>query len=398
MRQSEPVIRCVSQRKETERVSRPGKAQSMLARARGSLAIRDILMKQIQPLLLACLLVLLTGCGKSTGQATTSLTPAQVNGFGTAANHVHSLVILPDAYRTLVLATHYGIFRSQDHGKTWQETAGGPGQLMQGVMTYDLSYSPLDPRRLYVLTYYQTGPLPRNALGLYTSSDSGKTWQLSLKDTAITTSTIFFAQAGNQNPSQVYIYLREPAAHGLLVSSDHGQHFSPAGSPLPFGSLLGLLVVPGQSGHLFAYGDEGIASTQDAGAHWRGIPGIEGSIFEMTTPRPNGPVYAEGDAGVYASSDGGQHFALVYTRHSYSSLTASPQNPSTIYGKLGLGVYRSSDGGKNWSPLPAIEGNLQVLAVDPANAGQVYLALSYPTRVYYFQAANHAWQSLTPSV
>lgn len=355
-------------------------------------------MKYIQPLLLACLFVLLTGCGSDTGQVTGSPTPVQVNGFGAAANHVHSMLVLPDARQTLVLATHYGIFRSQDHGKTWQETAGGPGQLMGGVMTYDLSYNPLNPRRLYVLTYYQTGPLPRSALGLYTSDNGGQSWQLSLKDSAISTSTIFFAQAGNQGPDQVYIYLRESGSRGLRVSADDGQHFSAAGSPLPFSGLLGLLVVPGQPGRLFAYGDEGIASTGDGGAHWQVIPGIEGSIFEMTTPLPRGPVYAEGDAGVYASYDGGQHFALVYTRHSYSSLTASPRHPLTLYGKLGLGVYRSIDGGKNWSPLPAIEGNLQVLAADPANAGQVYLALSYPTRVYYFQAATHAWQSLTPPV
>lgn len=353
-------------------------------------------MKHRQLLTIALLFCLLTGCGGS--QAASSSIPGQVNGFGTAANHVHSLVILPDASQTLVLATHYGIFRSQDHGETWQETAGGPGQLMQGVMTYDLSYNPLNPQRLYVLTYYQTGVPGHSALGLYTSSDSGKTWQLALKDSAITTSTIFFAQAGNQNPSQVYIYIRELAAHGLRVSSDNGLHFSQAGSPLPFASLLGLLAVPGQPGHLFAYGDQGIASTSDGGAHWRVSRAIEGSIFEMTTPIPNGPVYAEGDAGVYASYDGGQHFTLVYTQHSYTSLSASPQHPSTLYGKLGLGVYRSTDGGKNWSPLPAIQGNLQVLAADPGNTGQVYLALSYPTRVYYFQATSNAWQSLTPPV
>jgi photosystem II stability/assembly factor-like uncharacterized protein len=349
---------------------------------------------QIQLLLLVPVLWLLTGCGGS--QATNSSTPVHINGFGSAANHVHSLVILPDASQTLVLATHYGIFRSQDHGKTWQETAGGPGQLMQGVMTYNLSYNPLNPQRLYVLTYYQTGAPGHSTLGLYTSSDSGKTWQLALKDSAMTTSTIFFAQAGNQNASQVYIYLREGAAHGLRVSNDNGQHFSQAGSPLPFASLLGLLAVPGQPGHLFVYGDEGIASTSDGGIHWKVSRAIEGSIFEMTTPVANGPVYAEGDAGVYASSDGGQRFSLVYTRHSYTSLSASPQHPTTLYGKLGLGVYRSTDGGKTWSQLPTIQGNLQVLAADPGNAGQVYLALSYPSGVYFFQAAQNAWHSLTP--
>jgi photosystem II stability/assembly factor-like uncharacterized protein len=353
--------------------------------------------RRLLSLLLFILVLAACASGGNEGQGTASPTPVPVNGFGTAANHVHSMVVLPDAHHTLVLATHYGIFRSQDLGKTWQETAGGPGQPMQGVMTYYLSYNPVNPQRLYVLTFYQTATVPQgSSLGLYTSGDGGKTWQLAIKDASVSTSTIFFAQAGNQSASQVYIYLRELGPRGLRVSMDNGQHFAQAGSPLPFGSLLGLLAVPGQPGHLFAYGDEGIASTTDGGVHWKVISTIQSSIFEMTTPLPNGPIYAEGDAGVYASHDGGQTFALVYTQHSYSSLTASPEQPSMLYGKLGLGVYRSADGGKSWSPLPAIKGNLQVLVADPTNAGQVYLALSYPTQVYHFQASSNSWQSLTP--
>lgn len=354
-------------------------------------------MKKLQLLFLASLILLLVACGGNGGQtATGSPTATAVNGFGSAANHVHSLVLLPDANHTLVLATHYGIFRSQDGGSSWQETAAGSNQLMQGLMAYSLSYNPLNPQRLYVLT--QIATVPHNGtLGLYTSGDGGKTWQLSITDTSISSSTIFFAQAGNDSPSEVYIYLREKGPNGLLVSMDNGQHFSQAGSQLPFGNLLGLLPVPGEPGHLLAYGDEGIASTSDGGKSWQVLKNIQGSVFEMTTPGPKAPIYAEGDAGVYISNDGGQSFSLVYTQHSYSSLTASPEQPQVVYGKLGLGVYRSTDGGKTWSQMPEIKGNLQVLIADPTNANQVYLALSYPTEVYHFQDAKQAWQSITPS-
>lgn len=354
-------------------------------------------MKKLHLLFLACLALLFAACSGSGGPpATASSTPPPVNGFGSAANHVHSLVLLPDANQTMVLATHYGIFRSQDHGATWQETAAGPSQLMQGLMAYSLSYNPLNPQRLYVLTQIATVP-HTGTLGLYTSGDGGKTWQLSVTDASISSSTIYLAQAGNASPSEVYIYLRELGPNGLRVSMDNGQHFSQVGGQLPFGSLLGLLPIPDEPDHLLAYGDEGIASTSDGGAHWQVLKNIQGSVFEMTTPGPNTPIYAEGDAGVYVSNDGGQSFNLVYTQHSYSSLTASPEQPQVIYGKLGLGVYRSTDGGKTWSQMPAIKGNLQVLVADPSNANQVYLALSYPTEVYHFQNANKAWQSITPS-
>jgi photosystem II stability/assembly factor-like uncharacterized protein len=359
-------------------------------------------MKKHHFFFLTLLTLLLVACasGNPGGSNTNaSLTPPPVNGFGTAQNHVHSLVILPDAHQTMVLATHYGIFRSQDHGATWQKTAGGPGQQMQGVMAWWLSYNPLDPQRLYLLTFYQTGTIPRGStLGLYTSGDGGQTWQLSTADASVTSSTITWAWAGNDNPSEVYIYLSNLGPLGLRVSGDNGQHFTQAGSPLPFGGLHGLLPIPGQPDHLLIYSDNGVASTSDGGSHWKVISNIQGSIFEMTTPGPNGPIYAEGDAGIYVSQDGGQSFSLVYTQHSFSSLTASPAQPHVVYGKLGLGVYRSTDGGHSWSALPTIQGNLQVLVVDPNNANQVYLALSYPAEVYHFQQANKTWQSLTPPV
>ncbi len=345
---------------------------------------------------------LFVGC--STGNpgsptANASPTTPPVNGFGIAGNHVHAMVILPDANHTLVLSTHFGIFRSQDHGATWQETAGSSSQLMHGTMTYWLSYNLVDPQRLYVLTFIQNAGLPQTSpYGLYTSGDGGKTWQLSITDASVTSSTIVFAQAGNDTPSEVYIYLRELGPLGLRVSMDNGQHFSQAGSALPFGSLTNLLAVPGEPGHLLAYGDTGIANTTDGGAHWQVIKNVQDSIFDMTTPGAKAPIYASGEAGIYASHDGGQSFSLVETQHSYDSLSASPQQPDVLYGKLGLGVYHSADGGQSWSAMPTIKGNLQTLIADPTDAKQLYLSLSFPTQVYLFQAANKNWQSITPPV
>ena len=298
-------------------------------------------MKKFHLLFLLCLALLLVACDSGNSGQATSATPTtvSVNGFGSAQNHVHSLVILPDAHQTMVLATHYGIFRSLDHGASWQKTSGGPGQQMQGVMTYWLSYNALNPQRLYVLTFYQTGTVPRGStLGMYTSGDGGATWQLATPDASVTNSTIDFAVAGNDNPSEVYIYLRELGPLGLRVSMDNGQHFSQAGGSLPFGTLLGLQPIPGQPGHLLAYGDQGIASTSDGGYHWQVLSNIQGSIFEITTPGPNQPLYAEGDSGIYASRDGGQSFTLVYTQHSYSSRAAAGH--LWQIGPTGLSQYR----------------------------------------------------------
>ena len=95
-------------------------------------------------LLLSLIALFSAACGGDTSgtQPSANPTAVQVNGFGTAANHVHSLVVLPP--NVLVLATHYGLFRSQDGGSSWQEVAGGSNQQMEGLMTYSLTYSSLN--------------------------------------------------------------------------------------------------------------------------------------------------------------------------------------------------------------------------------------------------------------
>src|SRR5712692_11011242 len=112
-------------------------------------------------LILISMMCLFTACGVvstavPSSQATPDPSVVRVNGFGSAANHVHSLLALPN--HVLVLATHYGTFRSEDDGATWKEVAGGDNQLMGGLMTYSLSYSPLNLQRLYMLTRVATIP------------------------------------------------------------------------------------------------------------------------------------------------------------------------------------------------------------------------------------------------
>lgn len=347
-------------------------------------------------IILLSIALLLVACGDN-GTAgnqppTTGPTSVRVNGFGAADNHVHSLLALPP--HVLILATHYGLFRSQDNGATWQEVAGGHNQLMDGLMTYSLTYSSLNPQRLYVLTQPAVVPHP-GIIGLYTSADQGCTWKLSIPAANITSRTIFVVAAGNDTPDEVYIYLSELGPLGLRRSLDNGQHFSSTGT-LPFGLIFGLLAIPDAPGHLLVYSSEGLASSTDGGIHWQVFKNITGGITDLATAGPHSPIYASGDDGIYSSLDDGKTFKLVYTRSSFSSLTISPLQPQVIYGKTGTNIYRSNDGGHTWSALPHISGNLAVLAADPMNADEVYLSLSYPTELYRLRGDSKGWVSLTP--
>ena len=349
------------------------------------------------PGLLVLIALLFSSCSLNSAtqasQATAAPTFAPVNGFGSAENHVHSLLAQPGP--VLVMATHYGIFRSSDDGASWQKVSTGPNQPMQGLMAYSLVVSPLNPRRLYVLTLPATIP-HAGVLGLYTSADDGKTWQLAVSTASITSSSIYMVATGNDTPDEVYIYLPDLGALGLRVSLDDGKHFSSTGT-LPFSNILGLIAIPNQPGHLLIYGSGGIASSSDGGEHWQVIKGISGEVYEMHMAGPHTPIYASGDSGIYVSQDGGKSFQLV-NQTSYAGLAPSLTQPLTVYGKTGLTVFRSTDGGHTWKTLPHISGNLSNMAVDPANPSQVYLALSYPTAVYKLNASGAAWTSLTPKI
>lgn len=340
------------------------------------------------------LLVAACGGGNITNNPTATPAAVKVNVFGTAANHPHALLAFKD--HTLLLATHYGLFWSNNGGTNWSEVAGGANQIMGGLMTYSLTSSPLNEKRIYVLTQPALNP-HKGTLGLYTSSDEGHTWQLAIPATSVSSDgNVYLTAAGNSSPDEVFIYVQALGPNGLRVSKDDGEHFSATG-PLPFGDLTGLLPIPDEPGTLLASSNEGMARSTDDGEHWTVIKSVTGGIFGgIVTSGPSQPIYAAGDAGLYASNDGGQSFTLVNSGVDYSSLTVAQTQPQTLYGHTAAAVYHSIDGGKTWSPLPHMAGNLFGLAADPNDASQVYLSLSYPTEVYYYNAQQGKWASLTP--
>ncbi len=353
-------------------------------------------------LLFGILALLLAACDSS-GSNVQSATPTQapVNGFGVASNHVHSLLALPN--HVLVMATHYGSFRSEDSGKTWTQVSGGPNQLMQGVMNISLVASPFNSQRLYLVTQPSVTGNISGVLGLYTSADQGRTWQLVNKTANFTASTtgIPFTVAGNDDANEVYIYVRTLGTNGLKVSHDNGQHFSDTGA-LPFGDITNMLAIPGTSGQLLIYGSDGMARSTDSGKHWQILQAITNSIFTMAVSGPHSPIYASGDAGTYVSKDEGKTFTQLNQDY-HPQLVASPSQPQVLYSHSYLHITRSSDGGKTWTDLPALKsnssnaGSYSSVAVDANNGATVYLSISYPTEVYSLElGSSTTWSSLTP--
>jgi hypothetical protein len=336
---------------------------------------------------LSLVVLLLSACSSTTSANQTPTPVAQnVNGFGTAANHVHAMLALPG--QVLVLATHYGLYRSTNDGKNWS----GPNATLSNMMASSLSSSPLAAQHLYVLAEHSL-TTQSGGVGLYSSVDGGASWKFASQATV--TGKMYTAIAGNRSANEVYAYVPTKGANGLLVSQDGGQHFASPGA-LPFGSILGILPLPGKPGQVLVYSNDGVASSSDGGAHWQVVNSFSAAVYNMSTGGANSIIYASGDQGIFASHDGGKSFTLVDANDHYSALTAAPNQAGTVYGKTGRLIYKSIDSGHTWKVLPKIQGNLENLVPDPQTPSHLFLSLSYPSGVEMYNAQNGSWSSLTP--
>ncbi len=316
--------------------------------------------------------------------------------FGDAKNHIHSMLALPGHPDTLLVGTHYGLFRTTDGGKTWKKVLGDKGQLAEGLMTQYLTVSPVNPNRVYVeaITYYDL-PKSTGVPGIYTSTDGGATWSLVAALSSLPSPSLYYLVAGPGNEGQVYTYFQQLQEKGLFESLDGGVHWQPLGT-LPDTLSLGLVVDPAHPGHLFTYTASGLFASEDNGSHWQPAPGIKNGISKATLS--GSMLYASGDDGTFVSQDGGAHFTLAAPNHTFQFLASSPQNPTTALGLSGSTLSITTDGGQSWKPLnpPTARLITPYLVVAPDNPQIAYLGNSYPVAVYASSNSGQTWSQIAP--
>jgi hypothetical protein len=334
---------------------------------------------------LVALLGALAGCGGSSADS-----------YGGAKNHIHDLVALSDAPNTLLVASHIGLYRTADAGKTWSEVAGGAGQLMDGLMIYKLSQSPVEPRRVYALAGYRPDDkaAAKGDLGVYLSDDAGQTWKLVTPLSAFPTGALFTVVAGASTAGQVFAVVPNVGANGLYASDDAGAHWR-AQPALPSDSINGLVADPGKPGRLWAYSvSSGLFLSDDDGGHGKTAPGARGGVFSVAVAGQT--IYATGDGGLNVSKDSGASFAPASGDITFSAVAASPKDPASAYALTGVAVYASGDSGKTWKQTGPISRQPSYLTVDPANAATAYAGASYPIGVEATSDGGARWTAIMP--
>jgi hypothetical protein len=335
-------------------------------------------------LLILCLA--LAGCGASPG----------ATALGGPQNHLHDILALRGTPHTVLLASHFALYRSTDSGHTWMTVAGGAGQAMDGLMIYKLAQSPVDAQRVYVLAV----PRPDNPgaakapAGVYLSGDAGATWKLATNVSALPASTVYTIGVGADSADEVFAILPSLAENGVLASHDAGAHWQ-ALPHIPDAHPQGITSVPAHAGRLALWSSvTGLYLSDGDGQAWRAANGIQGGVFALAVAGTT--LYASGTNGLFVSHDGGDQFTLTTGDAVFASVVASLAAPLNAYALSGQTVERSHDGGQTWQPGGNLKTHATNIAADPADGQMAYAASSYPLTVQATTDGGATWRQVAP--
>jgi len=331
---------------------------------------------------------------------------------------------------TVYFAAETRMFRSQDHGATWQERAPLPG-VPPGRLVNALQVDPGDPNVVYANSF---------GLGLFVSTDGGGAWQrLGGNDPAIIFILNFVvdpsnplrllaatndaglrisddrglvwnaANAPNQlwdvdvdprNPSIIYV----STGNDIRKSEDNGTTWKVLQVDQPRGSLR-LAIDPTDPSRLAVFDGEGVSISTDAGATWaKRIAGFKGTNSTAFSPLPSSRrnYFGVNGRGVYYL-DAGESLARSVNNDPLVVLATPPGGPFTVrvlalpgnrdmlYAVLnGEVLAQSVDASLHWTKLQSPMAFINVVAASPLEPRTLYAGGS-PGAVYKSLDGGASW-------
>ncbi|NBO65037.1 MAG: hypothetical protein EBU88_09380 [Acidobacteria bacterium] len=279
------------------------------------------------------------------------------------------------------VAAGNGIYKSIDAGKTWEHVWKQEGQI--GTMVVH----PGNPNIAYAAVLgHAFGPNPER--GVYRTIDGGKSWQQILrKDDQTGASDVAIDPS---NPNIVFAGLWQARRYPWDLQS---------GGP-----------------------GSGLYASRDGGTTWKqlkekGLPeGIWGKVGIAVAPSDGRRVYAliEADkGGLFRSDDGGESWQLINASRSlrqrawyYTTITVHPDNPNEVWFPS-VPMLRTIDGGKSLETVRGIHhGDHHDVWFDPTNpkrmisgndggvdissdGGRTWMAPALPISQFYHVAADN---------
>jgi photosystem II stability/assembly factor-like uncharacterized protein len=296
-------------------------------------------------------------------------------------------------------STGGGVWQTTDAGATWTNISDG---FFEAASIGAIAVADSNPNVIYVGT---GSACPRGnvspGVGMYKSTDGGKTWQhIGLRESG----TIGRIRVNPTNPDLVYVAVlgnlfAPNKERGVYRSSDGGKTWQLVHFMSDRTGAVDLTMDPKNPNTLIAAmwtterkpwtinsggPDSGLYRTTDGGNTWQrltqGLPkGRMGRIGVSISGADSKRVYAQIEAefdqgGVFRSDDGGTTWTRGFTGRAlqqrawyYTHIFADPVDVDTVYG-LNVGAMKSTDGGKTFQNAGiATHGDHHDLWINPLN-------------------------------
>lgn len=324
--------------------------------------IRARTRQSLLPITLAAALVVLIVLGFSMAKQVGVFAPSWGFANGPTGGAANSIAVDPRLPGTIYVGTlGRGIFKSEDHGKTWHAQNVGLTNLSIGEVAID----PFDPNILY----------STSDSGMLRSQDGGGNW------TDINNGLLVSPLAGialdTNTPGLIYI---GTWGAGVYKSEDHGQHWIQHSNGITNLGVHDISIDPSHSNRMYAATQQGVFGTTDSGKTWEYFgPVPMDTVTVKVDPRDTNVVYAGvWDQGVFRSDDAGRSWtpasAGLTDARIRSKFVMGAQQGEVYVGAWGGEVFHSLDKAAHWTSIAHGFGVARSIAVNPQDPTNLLLA------------------------
>jgi len=308
--------------------------------------------------------------------------------------HVHT-VVFSSRPGVVYLGTHFGLFTSTDSGRTWPQQKGA----LSPMMITAVAVSPTNPDLLAVVSAPNGSSGGR--LGIWVSANGGSDFQSTLPASLPAAAYPYTIQSAPGAGGHFYAFF---TYSGWFETRDLGRHwFSITSGSLATVQVSSLLVDPTNPNHLLMGGDTGLFETENDGQTWQQITQVQGSVNSLVATqgisRQGRTFLCATDQGLYRSVSETGHIAWSQLRFSTTldfTRLALSDNGSALYALSGSDLWFSPDLGTTWvHRWHFTRGDLTALAMNPDNAQELLAGFFWPGLVLISTNAGSTFHTLT---
>ena len=273
-----------------------------------------------------------------------------------------------------------GVYHSSDGGETWMYVGLPESERVAKIV--------IDPRSSDTVYVCVPGKLWSDSAdrGVYKSSDAGRSWQLILKGSNLSTGCGGLTMDPSK-PDVLLASLWDFRRQGWTFRSGGNGPKAPSGSGM------------------YRSGDGGKTWTEETPTANKGLPAKPyGRIALSYAPSDARTVYAfieSVDSALFISHDGGASWEkgdksqwMVWRPFYFANLIVDPRNAQRVY-KTDGALILSEDGGKSFSSIGGfvgMHGDVHDVFIDPANSQHVFAADDGGLWIS-FDGANKWWKT-----